>query len=102
MSIAPHLMVEQEAYEIGYTPNRVMFEYQENDFISTQLFKKWANKIFFPMWRICDEEWNPGPGQFYCLVAAPATIQMSFLTRVTNAVSCPSFFPATHRFSRSL
>jgi hypothetical protein len=40
MVIVPRLTVEQEVYEIGYTPDLVMLEYQENEFISTQLFDK--------------------------------------------------------------
>jgi hypothetical protein len=43
--------------------NGVMLEYQENVFISAQLFEKRGNEIFFSIWRICDEEWNTG--QFY-------------------------------------
>jgi hypothetical protein len=48
MAVIPCLTVKQEVYEIGYTPNRVMLEYQEDDFISTQLFEKWVNEIFLP------------------------------------------------------
>jgi hypothetical protein len=48
MVIVPRLTMEQEVYEIGYTPDRVMLEYQGNGFISTQLFDKWATEVFFP------------------------------------------------------
>jgi hypothetical protein len=30
MILVPRLTVEQEVYETGYTPDRVMVEYQEN------------------------------------------------------------------------
>jgi hypothetical protein len=46
--IVPRLTVEQEVYEIGYTPDRVILEYQENGFVSTQLFDKWVTYVFFP------------------------------------------------------
>jgi hypothetical protein len=36
------------------------------------------------------------------MMAAPATIRMSFLTRVTNAASCRSFFPPIHHISGNL
>jgi hypothetical protein len=40
MVIIPGHTMKQELYEIGYTPDRVLLEHQENGFISTPLFEK--------------------------------------------------------------
>jgi hypothetical protein len=46
--IVPRHTLEQELYEIGYTPDRVLLEHQENGFISRQLIGKWATDLVFP------------------------------------------------------
>ena len=39
---------ELEIFNVGYTPNRTILCYQENGFITTTLFEKWADEVFFP------------------------------------------------------
>jgi hypothetical protein len=48
MVIVPRRALEQGLYEIGYTPDRVTLEHQENCFISTRLFEKWAIDVLLP------------------------------------------------------
>jgi hypothetical protein len=48
MVIVPRHTLEQKLYEIGYTPDCVLLEHQENGVISKQLFGKWATDLVFP------------------------------------------------------
>jgi hypothetical protein len=45
--IVPCHTLEQNLYEINYTPNRALLERQENILIYIHLFEKWAIYMFF-------------------------------------------------------
>jgi hypothetical protein len=94
--IVPRLTVDQEVYEIRYTPDRVMLEYQENGFISTQLFDKWVIDVFFPHVEDVRRKIGYGGGESSCWMSAPATIQMNFLTCAMILGLCQSFSLPTH------
>ena len=40
--------VEKELYDFGMTPEKVMFAYQENGFVTTEIFQEWAIRYLLP------------------------------------------------------
>ena len=48
MIIIPRKTIEEELELYGYTRRNVCFAYQEHSFMTSKLFLKWANEIFFP------------------------------------------------------
>ena len=40
--------VEKELYDFGLTPDKCMFAYQENGFITTDIFMEWSTKFLIP------------------------------------------------------
>jgi hypothetical protein len=46
--IVPRHTCEQELYEIGFTPQSVLYAEQENGFITAELFNYWAEEVLFP------------------------------------------------------
>jgi hypothetical protein len=97
MVIVPRLTVEQEVYEIGYDPDRIMLEHQENSFISTQLFDKWATEVFFP--HVHDVRRRIGYGGWGILLLDGCSCHHSddFLDRCHDLGILPIFLPA-HSF----
>jgi hypothetical protein len=94
IAIVPRLWVEQEVYEIGYTPDRVMLEYQENGFISTKLFDKRATEVFFP--HVQDVRRRIGYGGWGILLLDGCSCHHSddFLDMYHNLGILPIFLPA--------
>jgi hypothetical protein len=46
--IVPRATTEQELYEIGYIPDKVLLRHQANGFINTELFTAWVMQVFLP------------------------------------------------------
>ena len=46
--ISERKTVEIELSQIGYSDNHFLIKFQENGFISTEIFNEWAYEIFFP------------------------------------------------------
>jgi hypothetical protein len=46
--VIPRKTIEFELYECGFTPDRCHILFQENGFLTTELFAEWAEAIFFP------------------------------------------------------
>jgi hypothetical protein len=94
MVIVPRLTVEHEVYEIEYTPDRVMLEYQETGFISTQLFDKWATEVFLP--HVQDLRRRIGYGGWGILLLDDCSCRHSedFLDMCHDLGILPIFLPA--------
>ena len=43
--------VEREVYKHGYTPDNVLFLYQENGFFTTELFEEYVDQVLLPYFR---------------------------------------------------
>jgi hypothetical protein len=48
MVVVPRKTIETELYSLGLTPRKVLYAYQENGFITTELFDEYADEIRFP------------------------------------------------------
>jgi hypothetical protein len=46
--VIPRKPIEIELYECGFTPDRCYILFQENGFLTPELFAEWAEAIFFP------------------------------------------------------
>ena len=43
--------IEKELYDFGFTPEKVMFAYQENGFVTTDIFLEWAMTYLIPEYK---------------------------------------------------
>jgi hypothetical protein len=102
MVIVPRHTPKQELSESSYTPDRVPSEHQENGFISTQLFQKWATGVFFSMWKLCDEDMRMVIRGFCCWMTAYLIILTTFLIGAMILVFHHSFSLRTLLISHNL